>query len=515
MSILNKYKKAKERLKLINDRYYDFVLSLDDSDSILIDSKLTEDNLCAYIDFTLDDCIGDNDFVSLNCYKWKDAVNDGAELMDIGFTGIDNGFIHFNKDEITDIDFYNIICDTTFIVESGDTRMHLTPVTGNTKQYSYEYVYHQNDFISLKGGFLQGVFKLDGFNYQILPNCLDSSMHIEFVLRPTDYITDKNTLNFENPDNKGIFFYIGTRAENKFAVINNADTSEFENRPNSEDFEPNSNMFLPGVTILDSNGNDVNTLPLTQIKTDNKYLLFNHTENGYTVNTWPNDTDFVLEVEKRKENGNMFLTMNHTESGYTVDKLKTMENENSNDYADYNIIDDIKDNAFALKINDDGSIGYRYLVSDCNSENGWSIKEEKSFPNIIPLNEWSTINVRFQIVDENPNICEKTTSTKKMKIYIYVNGYLKFISQELNELFLKPLNDDYTKQECVPFSISLGGGTQGLSESIWTNYTSVNNKILPLEKYFAGTFIGDIKSFKIYDGFLEYNQIRNNYLFGK
>lgn len=109
MSILNKYKKVKEIFRIINERYYDFVLSLDDSESVIVDSELSESSLCAYIDFTLDECIGYNDFVSLDHYKWDNAVNKGAKLLDIGFTGIDNGLIHFDKDEINDADFYNII----------------------------------------------------------------------------------------------------------------------------------------------------------------------------------------------------------------------------------------------------------------------------------------------------------------------------------------------------------------------------------------------------------------------
>lgn len=500
MSILNKYKKVKEIFRIINERYYDFVLSLDDSESVIVDSELSESSLCAYIDFTLDECIGYNDFVSLDHYKWDNAVNKGAKLLDIGFTGIDNGLIHFDKDEINETDFYNIICDTTITIESGDTRMHLFPVTGNTKLYSYDYIYHKNDYISLKGGFLQGVFKLHGFDYQILPNYIDNSMHIEFVLRPTGYTTGENTLNMKNPDNKGIFFYIGTRAENKFAVLN-------------DDLNIINKSFLSGTTIVDSTGKNVNELPFTEIKTDNKYLLFNHTKNGYTVDTWDDNAVFILEMEKENNIGNKFLSMNRTVSGYTVDDLNNLDDTKENEYKGYDIMKDVKDNAFALKINDDGSIGYRYLVSDCNSENGWSIKEERSFPNIIPFNEWSTVNVKFQIINDPSNTIEKTSLTKKMKIYVYVNGYLKFVSQEMNELFFKPLNDDYTKQECVPYSISLGGGTQGLSEAIWTDYTAVPNKIYPLERYFAGTFIGDIKSFKIYNGSLEYNEIKNNHLY--
>ena len=95
-----------------------------------------------------------------------------------------------------------------------------------------------------------------------------------------------------------------------------------------------------------------------------------------------------------------------------------------------------------------------------------------------------------------------------MKIFIYVDGYLKFVSQELNEIRLRELNERDDKQEFVPFNISLGGGTQGLMESTWINSYNGFPYILPLEEHFAGSFIGDIKSFKIYDCMLEYNEIK-------
>ena len=101
-----------------------------------------------------------------------------------------------------------------------------------------------------------------------------------------------------------------------------------------------------------------------------------------------------------------------------------------------------------------------------------------------------------------------------MKIFIYVNGYLKLVSQELPEFRFRELNEYYDKQEGVPFSISLGGGTQGLAESMWIdNYTRPYCRILPIEENFGGSFIGDIRSFKFYDCQMQYNEIKNNYLF--
>lgn len=514
MSILNKYKKFKHLLITIRDRYYDFVLTQSNPDDIAVTDKFTENGLSGYINFTLDECVSGDTFVSLDNYKWDGAYNDGVELKDIGLTGIDNGLLKFNKDTITDDELYNILTKSSLTFTSGDTKMHVFPVDGNTKQYSYDYEYFRHKYISLKGGFLQGVFMVDGFDYQILPQYIDNSMHVEFTMRPNKYIVSGNTLNSVHPNNSGIFFYMGARAENKFAILNGADISNYPNRTLSGYTE---DIMYSGVTITDSEGNDISKIPLKEIETDNKYLLFNHTKNGFTVDTWDENTDVVLQMERNDIDENMFLLMNHTKSGYTVDTIDSYISALSGQtgYAKYDIMKDTMNNAFALKLNDDYSIGYRYLVKDCDSENGWSIKEEKTFPNIISESEWSTIHVRFQILNGNLDDCGLPKSTRKMKIYIYVNGYLKLVSQEMEEFSFTRLDEYYTKQEMVPFSISIGGGTQGLCDMVWFNNEARFNKVLPLEENFAGSFVGDISSFKIYSEPLTYNEIKSNYLYEK
>ena len=96
----------------------------------------------------------------------------------------------------------------------------------------------------------------------------------------------------------------------------------------------------------------------------------------------------------------------------------------------------------------------------------------------------------------------------KMKILIYVNGYLVYVSSELEQLKLRYLNDIHEKQETVPFNISLGGGTQGLMESIYPEYMNLPKYSLPLEKHFAGSFLGYIKNFKIFLGKMEFEEIK-------
>jgi hypothetical protein len=99
----------------------------------------------------------------------------------------------------------------------------------------------------------------------------------------------------------------------------------------------------------------------------------------------------------------------------------------------------------------------------------------------------------------------------KMKIMFYVNGKLVYITQDLPPLSLKALNDLYEKQEGIPYNISLGGGTQGLAETIQPNYMLNPTRVYPLEKNFAGSFIGYISSFKIYNCFMEQMIIYNNF----
>jgi hypothetical protein len=76
---------------------------------------------------------------------------------------------------------------------------------------------------------------------------------------------------------------------------------------------------------------------------------------------------------------------------------------------------------------------------------------------------------------------------------------------------LRELHELYEKQEGVPYNISIGGGTQGLAETIQPNYMLNPTRIYPLEKYFAGTFIGYMRSFKMYNCFMEQMIIENNF----
>lgn len=637
MGILNNYRKPKMRLFLTGDVYQDFFISQDKSKTVELDGNLTTKCLSAFIDTEEDDCIEENGLVSMNGYSYEDGYCSGVTLNDIGLTGIDNGLVLYDKYTISNKDFYKILTESTHTIEDGDMRFHVRPVSGNTCVYNYPFEMVESGstrYAALSGGFYQGFFKLHGFDYEVLPSKLYDTWHVEIVLRPMDYEEEGCTLNKIHPDNKGIFFYMGTRAENKFAQFYDTDFSGYEDReycapldeicdnfykgafagydpeghkeyldgcdyftnrdilpfrdyalaiePNNEgeccgcgghivkidtDQEPcgccscenyfiveetesenpcdkigyfaedeylvkedkctdkchkdnffadddyiEPEMSLDDIAIMTSDDYDSSKNGFYEIETDNKYLLFHHGNGGFNVNNWDDDYRVVLTGRSVDLKENPYLVYHHGKGGFNVDTIGGLYEQKNNAY---DIRKDFENNSFALIANEDGSIGYRYMVKDCDSENGYSVLEERSYPNLLEEGSWAVINAKFQLLGntDSDEKCPSHNSNLKMKVWIYVNGYLKFVSQELPAFDFKALDEISTKQEGVPYNISIGGGTQGLCDSVWTHYFYPFEKVLPIEENFGGTFIGDIKAFRFYTCELEYNEIKNNYLY--
>ena len=206
--------------KLYSANYYDFMLFKGD---VYKQNNKDLNNICI-ADFSK---LTIKDGILYSDNTWSGATNSGVELNNIGLTGVDNGFIAFRKDRVTNEEFLNLYLKSQFKIESGDTRLFLTPVTGNTQMYSYPMSLIETEdekYIALKGGFYQGFFKLEGNDYQVLPNEMKNDWGLHFELRPrSDYETNINTVNHTHPNNEGMFFYLGTRAENKFWPFYNTD----------------------------------------------------------------------------------------------------------------------------------------------------------------------------------------------------------------------------------------------------------------------------------------------------
>ena len=619
------------KLMLNYDEYWDFFLDLDGYAPYSFRDGMYDDCLISYIDACNPNCFnGDTWLYSTDNYSWESGTSIDNTLYDISYTGTDNGLFRFRKDRISNKDFWDLYQNNSFRLDGNDLRLKLHAVSGNTLQY--EYPLHAEDCqIKLNGGFYQGFFETECDKYQVLPNKMtdNTPWGFEFQLKKCDLEPEsKKTLNDKYPNNKGIFFYIGTRSENKWVylyhpeeddcftlspddyvedshidkndyIIGNfydpepdfegvfdnsgnqyhqkdsddeipdiGDFTDFQNNPkhidenlpsfeettkqkenmtfyrgcyscncgkydNAEqkdvtksesDLGKNSSLisnldclgndadyFQPEMNITDFDYQTTNGISFKDANkgllftTDNKFLLFNRTCTGYTTNNWIEGTQMEVYGKKKKFRDNLFILMNRTCTGYTVDNIDQLRDKVNDEYDYKDFYGDLYNNALAFRITDDGEIGYRLLTIDCNKEGDdkTAIEEGYSFPNVIKDCKWQTIHVKI------------IPTLETMKMYFYVDGKLVYITKELPKLNLRPLAEEYVKQEGVPYNISLGGGTQGLAETILPNYMLNPTRVFPLEKYFAGSFIGYMKSFKFYDCGLEYGNILSNYKFEK
>lgn len=570
--------------------YWDFQLCIDNAYDDFGEG-LVERCLSAYIDLSDDECIWFDNIYSKNHFIWQNAVNNGVELNNFGYTSVDNGKTYYEKDRISNKEFFKIYTDTTYHTEKDDFKLVLSKVKGNQLIYDYSNdITFWNDAFQvskLNGGWYQGFYCAnDGKEYKVLPTDLGSGWNLEFVINKEDFVNEKRTMNDVYPENKGIFFYIGTRAENKWWIKYLTDhdfdwckktgfADEYVEKTYNDDIHLNDDYFKALVEVYESEGYfgddyiveqentnesafesdytketpcnicadyvtdgyyeeemvidedmkldtdtgyDMYQPNIVRKKTDNKFLIFDRTCDGQTADKWDEEnTEVILEYIKKPDIGNYFRLFHHGCDGYDVNKVKkVLEKENKR----YNVLKDLYRNAFALQIKDDGTIGYKYLVKDCDKEEeDYKIESEFTTNSVINEKEWYTVNVKIQPLkhkDKSDDICLSPNSfLDTMQIMIYVNGKLVLVSRELPIFNFKLLDDLEEKQEGVPFNISLGGGTQGLAEVVYLNYLKLPEYVLPLEKEFGGSFIGWIKSFKFYTCPLNYYEIRQNYNFNK
>lgn len=183
-------------LKLINEYSLDF-----DNKGSLSDKGLIIDDLNFHFDFNEYDDL--NEVYSL--YNSDCRIISAFTLNNIGLTGVDTGYVQNTGDTIT---------------FSGDSKLQLKLVTGSTFNYPIKLSSDLNinkTVLDLGGGFLQGFFKLAGYQYQMFPSRSEEGFTVNLWMN-----FQKNpelsgiTVDLLYPENKGYFFFMGTRAENKF-----------------------------------------------------------------------------------------------------------------------------------------------------------------------------------------------------------------------------------------------------------------------------------------------------------
>jgi len=186
-----------------------------------------------------DDYNPDNVLVSANYYNIDDldfTCFSSNTICDIGLTGTDNGLvecmsgqsIQYTMGLMSDVDkFDRLKFDRRFKMfqTTGYTWSPNQRFSGLTDGVDYEIVSKNSGDVGiyheLYGGFYQGFYKLFGYDYEVLPTRYPKGWTVEMTLKPRfvdQYVPQPGhtTLNEFYPDNSGIFFYMGTRAENKY-----------------------------------------------------------------------------------------------------------------------------------------------------------------------------------------------------------------------------------------------------------------------------------------------------------
>jgi hypothetical protein len=170
------------------------------------------DNLAIQIDLTqLKSWDLNTGFTAFSLTNWAGAVFDNINLNDFGLTEFDNGRTNIMWSGIT-----LKSSGTSFSMYRIGYNKVINPSTGNTSGYTATTEYSgytisgvtgasvtTGNYFDLNGGYLQGFFKLNGYNYELLPARYNKGITIE-------------TLVFLNSGSTGIFFMMGLRAEDKY-----------------------------------------------------------------------------------------------------------------------------------------------------------------------------------------------------------------------------------------------------------------------------------------------------------
>jgi hypothetical protein len=520
------------------------------------------------------------DNIDLNCFTAQTSC-------DIGLTGIDNGLVTGMTGQT--ITFTNGLFSNTekFNRYYFDRRLKLTQVTGYTSspnvrfsgisaQTLYEIVSKIDPYIGyyneLYGGFYQGFYKLFGFDYDIFPSRMNKGWSVEMVLKPrllNEFTpsSGQTTLNEIYPNNKNTFFYMGTRAENKFyhhasgspssdtgytrvteSLVDCLKTCACSNTgvTNSrcvDVYEPT------GITVTHETGcgcgcsnGSINNIP-------DKDPIYDSMSNAISLRLCGDDDNPKIGVRILRFTGDCETTGSCNTSGITYTTGYTIDNYCSeNGIYDYcipiNSAFTLSEHWFLIDVVwerytwlDTCDLFYRGGLGDITKfEYLDSLANNSVYLISPPVTHDNLTPEQIEIVQLN----EKWLldgSYRKGRLKIYVNGKVFFVIEDVEEIIPRGLNTEKEKQLGVPFNISWGGGTQGLRENLTfsacptgntnvyiqdpelfpnnvlsgTSLSALTTNIL-IEQNFAGTFDGGISQLRMYVSPLSAPEVKHNYL---
>jgi hypothetical protein len=502
-----------------------------------------------------------------------------TELCDIGLTGIDNGLVPNMSGETIEITtgLYTSVQDR-FSRYKYDRRMKMHPITGfttsenrlwNDDSYTYDlsYVNVGGDIgyvAQLNGGFYQGFYKIAGYDYQVFPERVSLGWTAEFMLKYRWTGDTSVGLNNRYPDNKGTFFYMGARAENKFYHYADGSPSQ----------DTGYTRVTSGLTCMhtcgcSSSANTASTcLSVYQISGGSstncscgcncqcsvtaeypeKDPLYDEVSNALSLRL-SGDTGNprlcvkVFRITGGCETSGTCLTGLTYTTGTSVtewcstrgifDFCSGTTYPNVEHWVQIDAVFQRNEWLDTCDLYDKGGLGLIVsTVFTATSANNSVSLIEPPLTHEQPYDPATTEVVKFN------DMWTEEIYYRLGTLKFYVNGRLFMVAENFEEIIPRLLNTERENQIGVGYNISLGGGTQGLHDNLTfsggcppelsgityqqdpeclttydldnTIYSGLTTQI-QLETLFGGSMIGEISAFRMYTEPLNASQIKHNF----
>lgn len=502
-----------------------------------------------------------------------------TDLCDVGLTGIDNGLVKHMSGETIQINTGLYLTQSDkFSRYKYDRRMKMHPITGfttsqnrlwNDNSYSYDLSYNNAGgdigyVARLDGGFFQGFYKVAGYDYQIFPERPNLGWSAEFMLRYRWTGDTSVGLNSRYPNNKGTFFYMGARAENKF--YHYPDGSPKQDSGYTRVTSGLTCMDTCACNLLGSNPHDC--LKVYQQSGGTSYNCSCGCPCSCEVSAQYPETDPLydgvsnaLSLRLSGDTGSPRLcvktyriTGGCETTGTCLTGITYTTGTSVTEWCSTRgIFDDCSGTTYSnvehwVQIDAVFQRNEWFDACDLNNKGGLGLIVKEIYTATTANNSISLIEppitheekydpATTEIVTFNDNwTAEEKYRLGTMKFY--VNGKLFMVAENFEEIIPRLLDTPKEKQIGVGYNISLGGGTQGLHDNLTfsggcpptiddivyqqdpecltthdldnTIYSGLTTHI-KLEEYFGGSMIGDISAFRMYTEPLNASQIKHNF----
>jgi hypothetical protein len=506
-------------------------------------------------------------------------------ICDIGLTGIDNGLISGMTGNSISYTMGLLTGNSMFDRYSYDRRFKMFQVKSNVRELgSYfsgitaatdygvvsfdEYPYGR--YHELYGSFYQGFYKLFGYDYEVLPTRFHKGWSVEMLLRPrvsNDYLptVGETTLNEYYPNNKNIFFYMGTRAEDKFyhpadyqltgtssgytpvtqtskdletcACSNTAITNSdcITVYPKTGQTEIHKINYFEKPKVVCEMVTDPIHNPLDDSMSNALAIMF----SGNPLN--PNICARVLKITGDcTTSGSCFDTGQTYTSGYTIETYcstsRIYDSCTGTTWVEYPHWVQVDISFERNMYLDECDLYWRGGIGNL-THSAYTASMASNSISLVrpPVTHYDLPEEQIEIVSLDREWIDDLYY-RLGKLTIYVNGKKFFVIDNFEEVIPRPLNERKERQVGVPFNISWGGGTQGLHENLvlsalttgntftyqqdpqlfpdyilqQTSLSGLNTNIL-IEQSFAGSFDGAISQFRMYSKPLSVPEVQHNF----